>query len=190
HLDVVVGARAGRHAFVQEVRDAREEVVELRRERREPRFAGGERVAERVDLALQRLDVRARGFRAADGLRALVALLAEAFDADLQVLALGLERLVARAVERESAARQVRDDAVQVLTQQLWIEHTGVFGEFSLSARAHGARSAGTSLRAPWPSARDRSVCLNRWRQCRASRTSASTSGPAARRGRSRRRTA
>ena len=77
--------------------------------RREARFAGRERIAELADLAHQRLDVAAGRFRATDALRALVARLAQALDLDLQLFALRFERDVARAVEHETAAREIRD---------------------------------------------------------------------------------
>ncbi len=101
----------------EQVRKVREKRFELRGKRREPRFAAAERVAELADFALQRFDVAAGGLRATDVLRTLVASLAQALDMNLQLLALGLERDVARAVERETAAREIRDHGVEILSK-------------------------------------------------------------------------
>jgi hypothetical protein len=111
---------------VQQVGQPREKVVELRAESCEPRLAARQLVAERADLAHDRVDVAARGFGAADGLRALVALLAQILDARLQLLAFGLERKVALPIELEAAAREIRRDAVEVLAQYLGIQHAAL----------------------------------------------------------------
>ena len=103
---------------MQQVRQPGEKIVELGGKRGEPRFARAELVAERADLALQRVDVAAGRFRAADRLRALVARLAQAFDARLQFLALGFEREVALAVELEAAPREIRRHGIEILAQQ------------------------------------------------------------------------
>ena len=80
HLDVRLGVGAVGNGSVQQVRQPGLEVVELGRERRQPRLAARELVAELADLALQRFDVATGGLRAADRLRALVARLAQALD--------------------------------------------------------------------------------------------------------------
>ena len=100
---------------MQQVRQAGEKLVELRRNAREPRLAGRERVAELADLALERLDVGAGRLRAADRLRALVTGLAPALHFDLELFALGFEREIALPIELEAAAREVRGHGVEVL---------------------------------------------------------------------------
>ena len=73
-----VGGRVGAigHRRMQQVREAGKKLIELAGERTEPRLARGELVAQRTDLALQRVDVAACGFGASDRFRALVARLA------------------------------------------------------------------------------------------------------------------
>src|SRR6185503_869902 len=101
-------------------------------------------------LALQRVDVAAGRFGAADRLRALVASLTQALDAHLQLLALRLEREVTLAVELETAPREVRRHGIEVLAQKLGIEHC--------ASLANAARRADTSRRAATMTARGRSL--------------------------------
>ena len=82
-----------------------------------------ERVAELSYLALERFDVRTGGLRPADALRAFVAGLSQALYTNLQLLATRLERDIALAIERETAAREVGDDGIEVLAKQFGIEH-------------------------------------------------------------------
>ena len=108
---------------MQQVRQSREKIVELVRDRGETRLARAELLAERADLALQRFDVAAGRFGAADRLRALIARLAQALDARLQLLALGLEPEIARAIELEATAREIGRHGVEVLAKKLRVEH-------------------------------------------------------------------
>ena len=65
YLDVRRGVRAFGNRLVQYVWQPGEKIVELDCQRRQSRFARAELFAKRTDLALQRLDVAARSFRAA-----------------------------------------------------------------------------------------------------------------------------
>jgi hypothetical protein len=76
HLDVRVRVTPVGNALVKQVRQAGKKLVELRGDLGEALLARFERLAERADLASQRLDVLASGLRAADRLRTLVARLA------------------------------------------------------------------------------------------------------------------
>src|SRR5688572_18490441 len=106
---------------MQQVREPRKELVELAREGCEPCLARSELLAERADLALQRIDVAAGGLGAADRFGALVAQLAQAFDARLQLLALGFERNITVAVELETTLREVRRHGIEILAQRLGV---------------------------------------------------------------------
>src|SRR4029079_4470403 len=101
------------HRGMQQVRQSGEEIIELGRQRSQSRLPARELVAELPDLALHCLDVATRSFRAPHALRALVARLAQAFDPDLQLLALRFECQVSLAVELETPAREIRDHAVE-----------------------------------------------------------------------------
>src|SRR5262249_22239397 len=134
------------HGLVQQIRQAREKVVELGGDRGQLHLALRKRVAELADLSLERLDVAAGRLRAADVLRALVAQLAQPLDLDLQVLALRLESRPLVAVELEAAAREIRGHGVDVLAEQLDVEH----GALSYDARGPRAlRAAGVMRCAP-----------------------------------------
>ena len=137
-LDVVARVPARRHGLVQHVRQTREEIVELRGRRGQLRLGCRQRVTELADVALQRLDVAARGFRAADVLGALVARLAQALDLNLDLLALRLEGEPALAVELEAAAREICDDRVEVLAKQLDVEHIEASTANGRSGAAYG----------------------------------------------------
>jgi hypothetical protein len=137
YLDVRGSVRTVGHRRVQQVRQSRQKFVELFAERRETGFALAEPLAERADLAFQRFDVAAGGFGVANCFRALVAGLAQAFDAHLQLFALGFQREISVAIELEAAPREIRSHGVKILAQALGIQHR--------ASLANVARRAGTN---------------------------------------------
>src|SRR5262245_55021745 len=172
---VGVGVGACRDGFVQHVRQAGEEIVELCGKRSEPCFAGAELVAERSDFALQRFDVAAGSLGATDRFRALVASLAQAFDTRLKLLALRLERKITLAVELETASCEVRRHGLEVLAQELGIEHR--------ASLANAARRADTSRRAAAMSTQDQPRRRRRSWRCLSARMTSYPSAAAAGRG-------
>ena len=102
-LAIVLLALADRHALVNEIWDAERDVVDPRLDRVEPRLGGLELLAELAHLGDQRRDVLARRLGLADRLGARVALVLQRLGAYLHFLALALERLDARHVERVAA---------------------------------------------------------------------------------------
>src|SRR5690606_40260601 len=114
-LDVGLLVRAVGDGVVQQIRQTGEEVVELGRDLTETLLRGREPAAEVRDLALQLLGIASGGHRAADRLRALVALAAEPLHFDLDALPFLLERTIALAIEHETAPREIARDRVEIL---------------------------------------------------------------------------
>src|SRR5690606_15964995 len=126
NLDVRAIVRAVGDTVVRQVRKTREQRFELDADRLELALGALERRAELADLGLQRLDVAARGLRAPDLLRALVAPLPQRLHLDLQAFALRLERFVTFSIEHEAAAGEPSLDAVEVRTKKLGIQHARI----------------------------------------------------------------
>ncbi len=122
-LDVVVGRPADWRRRVREVRQPEQEVAQLRLHAVELGLERLQRVAEPRDLGEQRRGVRALALGDADLLRQRVAPALQVLRARLDVLALALERLERRGVERDAALRQAGGDGGKVVTEQVDVEH-------------------------------------------------------------------
>jgi hypothetical protein len=141
---------------VQQVRQAEQQAVELGLQGREVRLDAGERAAEILHLREQRRDVLSLRLGATDGLRARVALVAQAVQLELQRLAPVLQRAELRRVEHEAATREVRSHRARIRPQEPAVEHRS-------SCLACGRRRTGSSgaagtrtaccgaPRQPWP---------------------------------------
>jgi hypothetical protein len=108
---------------VQQIRDAMQHFIERRRNLVEARFAGRKRPTEFAHVALQRFDVFSGGFRLADLLGLFVAHLTIGLDFDLQRLSLRFQRGKDLTIEMETAAGQIGRDRIDVLSQELKIQH-------------------------------------------------------------------
>ena len=132
--DLGVGGLVGAfgHVVVQQVRNAVQQAIERERNLLEALLPCRQLVAELADLAAQRLDVLAGRLGLADRLRFVIAGLPARFDLDLQRLALGLEGVECGPVEGETPPREIRSHGIDVLPQELEIQHADRSGEHEL----------------------------------------------------------
>ncbi len=128
-LDVVVGRRSGGNALVRQVGQVEQEVAQLALHAVELDFQLFRIVAYASDLGEQRGSVIAPALGNADLLRQRVAARLQILRSRLEVLALAVQRLEARGVEREPALRETRGDGGQVVAKKIDVEHAGILAE-------------------------------------------------------------
>ncbi len=116
---------AVRHALVQHVRQAEDELVELRLDVGKFLVEARHPVAEFFARGQQRGDVLALGLGLADVLGVRIAGGTHFVRGNLRGLAALLERLEARDVELEAPTREVRGDGGRIGTEQAGVEHGG-----------------------------------------------------------------
>ena len=104
-----------RNIAAEQVGYAGQQVVELPRDRSELLLGARQGHPQFTNLGLQGLDVGTRCLGSADCFGAIIALLPQGFDSDLELLAIALEAAEQLSVKDESAARQVLGDAIQIV---------------------------------------------------------------------------
>ncbi len=120
----VVGLRlANRDAFLRHVRNDRDESVELLEQFTEPHFVGFELALHRSDFGHHGGSVFTLALEHADLLRQAVTARLQILRARLQRLSLSLQPLESRRIERIAARSQPLGNGIDVVTQQLNIEH-------------------------------------------------------------------
>ena len=125
-LDVVRLRAPDRRGGVRQVRQVEQEIAKLRLHGLERSLEALDLVAESGHVGEDRRRVLALRLRDADLLAERVALRLKILRARLDVLALALERLETRGVERDAAFREAGGDAGEVLTQQIDVEHRAI----------------------------------------------------------------
>ena len=114
---------------MRQVGQHEQEVPQLLLHARELRLEGPERVARPRDLGQERARVFALSLGDADLLRQRVAAALQVLRAHLDVLALALERLERRGIEREPALGERGGDAGEVGAKEQEVEHCASLSE-------------------------------------------------------------
>ncbi len=147
NFDIARFITAHRHALVRQVGDHRDEGVVALLERRQGILVRLQLVADAGHLGHHRRDILALALQHADLLRQAVSFRLQVLGADLQVLALGLQRLEGGGVERRAARGEAFGDQGEVGAQQLNVQHVDIlfFCHYFLALRSRSRRCASFS---------------------------------------------
>ncbi len=122
-LDIVLLARTVGHGLGRDVRQIEYQMVERGTDLLQFGLTLPQLLGDCGHLRLQRLDVLTGGLGLADRLRASVAQIAQFFDTRLDRFASRLQRRELLHIEVIAAPRQAARDALEIVSQQLGIEH-------------------------------------------------------------------